>query len=58
MLCIYLNEYETIKDLQEDVSDYIEFYNHELFHETLKYKKPMNVYQEGIKASLALSKVS
>jgi hypothetical protein len=24
----------------------------------LKYKKPMNVYQEGIKASLALSKVS
>ncbi len=55
---IYLNEYETIKDLQEDVSDYIEFYNHERFHETLKYKKPMNVYQEGIKASLALSKVS
>ena len=55
---IYLNEYETIKDLQEDVSDYIEFYNHQRFHETLKYKKPMNVYQEGIKASLALSKVS
>ena len=55
---IYLNEYETIKDLQEDVSDYIEFYNHQRFHETLKYKKPMNVYQEGIKANLALSKVS
>ncbi len=55
---IYLNEYETIKDLQEDVSDYIEFYNHQRFHETLKYKKPMNVYQGGIKANLALSKVS
>ncbi len=55
---IYLNEYETIKDLQEDVDDYIEFYNHERFHETLKYKKPMNVYHEGIKANLALSKVS
>ncbi len=55
---IYLNEYETIKDLQEDVDDYIEFYNHERFHETLKYKKPMNVYHEGIKTNLALSKVS
>jgi len=55
---IYLNEYHSIKDLQEDVDDYIEFYNHERFHETLKYKKPMDVYQEGIKANLALSKVS
>jgi len=55
---IYLNEYETIKDLQEDVDDYIEFYNDERFHETLKYKKPMKVYQEEIKASLVLSKVS
>ena len=55
---IYLNEYETIKDLEEDVDDYIEFYNYERFHETLKYKKPMKVYQEEIKARLALSKVS
>jgi putative transposase len=55
---IYLNEYETIKDLQEDVDDYIKFYNDERFHETLKYKKPMDVYREGVKANLALSKVS
>jgi putative transposase len=55
---IYLNEYNTIKDLQEDVDDYIEFYNHERFHETLKYKKPMNVYREGIKANLALKEAS
>ena len=55
---IYLNEYETIKDLQEDVDDYIKFYNDERFHETLKYKKPMDVYREGIKANLAVSKVS
>ena len=55
---IYLNEYETIKDLQKDVDDYIKFYNDERFHETLKYKKPMDVYREGIKANLALSKVS
>lgn len=56
---IYLNEYNSIEELQEDVDDYIDFYNHERFHETLKYKKPMDVYQEGIKANnLALSKVS
>jgi putative transposase len=55
---IYLNEYETISDLQEDVDDYIKFYNDDRFHETLEYKKPMDVYREGIKANLALSKVS
>jgi putative transposase len=55
---IYLNEYETMSDLQEDVADYIKFYNDERFYETLKYKKPMDVYREGIKANLALSKVS
>jgi hypothetical protein len=32
-----------------DVDDYIEFYNHRRFHETLAYKKPMDVYQESIK---------
>jgi len=55
---IYLNEYETMRELKEDVDDYIQFYNDERFHETLKYKKPMDVYREGIKANLALSKVS
>ena len=29
----------------EDVDDYIKFYNDERFHETLKYKKPMDVYR-------------
>lgn len=55
---IYLNEYETIKVLEDDVDDYIKFYNDERFHETLKYKKPMNVYREGIEANLALSEAS
>jgi putative transposase len=46
---IYLNEYQSIGELITDVDDYIEFYNHRRFHETLKYKKPMNVYRESIK---------
>jgi putative transposase len=48
---IYLNEYSTIKDLKEDVADYIEFYNHKRFHQTLDYKKPMNVYFDSVKAN-------
>jgi hypothetical protein len=39
---IYLNEYQSISDLITDMDDYIEFYNHQRFHETLKYKKPMD----------------
>ena len=45
---IYLNEYGSISALIEDVDEYIEFYNHKRFHETLDYKKPMNVYRESI----------
>jgi putative transposase len=45
---IYLNEYDSISALIDDVDDYIEFYNHQRFHETLDYKKPMNVYRESI----------
>jgi putative transposase len=45
---IYLNEYESIKILRDDVKDYIEFYNHRRFHETLKYEKPMAVYFENL----------
>jgi putative transposase len=45
---LYLNEYDSISGLQEDIDDYIEFYNYRRFHETLDYKKPMKVYQENI----------
>ena len=46
---IYLNQYNTIKELKEDVIDYMQFYNYRRFHETLDYKKPMNVYFESLK---------
>jgi len=45
---IYLNQYNTIKELKEDLSDYMEFYNYRRFHETLEYKKPMNVYFDSL----------
>jgi putative transposase len=46
---IYLNEYERVSVLKDDVKDYINFYNHKRFHETLDYKKPMNVYYDSLK---------
>ncbi len=46
---IYLNEYNSIRELKDDVKDYMEFYNHRRFHETLQYKKPMNVYYDNLK---------
>ncbi len=54
----YLNEYQSISDLITDMDDYIEFYNHQRFHETLKYKKPMDVYQESIKLNQEKKKAS
>ena len=49
---IYLNQYETIKELKEDVTDYMQFYNYRRFHETLDYKKPMNVYFDSLKINM------
>jgi putative transposase len=46
---IYLNEYKSIKELKEDTKDYIDFYNNKRFHQTLDYKKPMNVYYDSLK---------
>jgi len=46
---IYLNEYKRVSVLKSDVKDYMEFYNYRRFHETLKYKKPMNVYHDSLK---------
>jgi len=56
--CIYLNEYDSISALKEDVNDYIAFYNHKRFHQTLDYKKPMDVYSESILSSSALSEAA
>lgn len=52
---IYLHEYQNIRELKNGVDEYIEFYNHRRFHQTLKYQKPMDLYnyQRGEKLKLA-----
>ena len=47
-----------LKELTTDVDDYIDFYNHRRFHETLNYKKPMDVYQKSIKLNRNKKKAS
>ena len=46
---IYLNEYNSINELKEDIKNYIDFYNYQRFHQTLSYKKPMEMYNEWLK---------
>lgn len=55
---VYLNEYERVSRLKEDVKEYIEFYNHKRFHESLKYKKPMKVYYESLQLNNNQTKTS
>lgn len=44
---IYLKGYETIMEAREGLVDYFRFYNHERFHQSLKYKTPAEVH--GVK---------
>ena len=46
---IYLNEYKDARELKRGVARFIDFYNCKRFHSSLGYKKPMNVYLEGIR---------
>ena len=41
---IYLNDYDDVSELKHAVRNYIEFYNHKRFHQSLDYKTPAEVY--------------
>ena len=43
---IYLNDYQNMQELKEDLKGYFHFYNYHRFHQTLGYKKPMEVYDK------------
>ena len=46
---IYLNEYKDAREPKRGVARFIDFYNCKRFHSSLGYKKPMNVYLEGMR---------
>ncbi len=43
---IYLQEYQNMQELKEDLQNYFHFYNYYRFHQTLEYKKPMEMYNK------------
>ncbi len=42
--CIYLQEWETVRDVRQGLVNYFEFYNHERPHQSLKGVTPASVY--------------
>jgi putative transposase len=46
---IYLNNYETLKNLKKGVTDYFKFYNKKRFHQSLNYIRPDELYY-GVKS--------
>lgn len=46
---IYLNNYQSIRELRAGIDKYMNFYNYDRFHSSLGYEKPMNIYRKDIK---------
>ena len=40
-----------MKELKQDVRDYIGFYNNKRFHQSLNYEKPMSFYYESLRVN-------
>lgn len=47
--CIFINEFNNVKELKEGIDNYLNKYNYHRFHSSIGYKKPMNVYLNYIK---------
>jgi putative transposase len=51
----YLNEYQSVKDLEKAIGAYVEFYNRKRWHQSLDYKTPSDVFfSSGKKKSLSM----
>lgn len=46
---VYLNEYEDVWETEGGIKKYFKFYNDERPHQSLGYRTPSEVYQEGLK---------
>lgn len=42
--CIFINDFNDVKELKEGIDNYLHKYNYQRFHSSIGYKKPMNVY--------------
>ena len=46
--CVYLQEFDSIKELKKSLKNWFEFYNHERPHATFDGRKPSDVYYRDI----------
>ena len=46
---VYLNEYDTPRQARERIRTWFQFYNNQRPHQSLEYRTPMEVLQEGTK---------
>lgn len=42
--CIFINDFNNIRELREGIDGYMDKYNNRRFHSSIGYQKPMNVY--------------
>ena len=42
--CIYINNYNSVKELRIGLEEYFNFYNYERPHQSLNKKTPANIY--------------
>jgi putative transposase len=44
--CIFINDFNNITELKEEINNYMDKYNNQRFHSSIGYQKPMNVYRD------------
>lgn len=42
--CIYMRSLNTVKEARDEIKRYFQFYNNERPHQSLQYKKPVEIY--------------
>jgi hypothetical protein len=45
---VYLNTYASVAEAKEGIGSWLEFYNEERQHQSLGYRTPRQVYEEGL----------
>ncbi len=45
--CIYLREFNTVREVNNALQEYFEYYNYQRFHQSLDYKTPASIYLGG-----------
>ena len=53
--CVYLQEWQTVREARQGLKNYFEFYNNERPHQSLNGQTPRSVYKDYDKMSPAVN---